>query len=157
MTPIHVRTYRPDDLPALQRLYYETIHKVSSADYTQEQVDAWAPAQPDTARWQEKLSHQEVVVAELGGELVGFCSWDHSGYLDFLYVHHAHQRKGVATALYAAAESALKSKSQGRIHTQASTTAQPFFTQQGFRLVKQQTVSIRGVKLPNAIMEKPLE
>ena len=67
MSAIHVRTYRPEDLPALQRLYFETIHKVSRADYTQEQVDAWAPAEPDTARWQEKLSHQEVVVAEVTG------------------------------------------------------------------------------------------
>jgi putative acetyltransferase len=152
-----LRPYRPEDLPALQRLYYETIHTVNRADYTQEQLNAWAPTQPDMARWQKKLAEQEVIVAESDHEIVGFCSWDATGYLDFLYVHHAHQRKGIASALYERAERSLKAKSQGRIHTQASTTAQPFFTQQGFRVVKQQTVSMRGVKLANTIMEKPLE
>jgi GNAT superfamily N-acetyltransferase len=151
-----LRPYHPDDLPVLVRLFHDTIHKVALGSYSQTQVEAWAPAEPDLDRWRQKLHGEEVLVADLGDEIVGFCSWDSSGYLDFLYVHHAHQRQGVAAALYAVAEAELKRKGQSRIHTQASLTAQPFFLKHGFRLVKHQTVQVRGVNLPNAVMEKLL-
>jgi len=151
-----LRPYHPDDLPALAQLYHDTIHAVGRRDYSQAQVDAWAPLQADLARWRDKLTKEEVILAELSGVIVGFCSWDDAGYLDFLYVHHLHQRKGIAAALYAAAEQALCAKGLKRIHTQASVTAQPFFLRQGYRVVKHQLVNVRGVDLPNAVMEKAL-
>jgi len=149
-----LRPYHPDDLPALAQLYRDTIHAVARKDYTQVQVDAWAPEQIDLGRWREKLSNEEVLVAEEAGSIVGFCSWDQTGYLDFLYLHRGHQRQGVATALYTAAEQALRAKGLTRLHTQASVTAQPFFVRQGYRVVKHQLVNVRGVELPNAVMEK---
>ena len=151
-----LRPFRPEDLPAVLRLFRETVHTVNRADYSEAQVNAWAPAEPDQERWRAKLASEEAIVAKLDGEIVGFCSWTAEGCLDFLYVHHAHQRKGIATALYQAAEQTLKSKALARIHTQASTTAQPFFTRQGFQTVRHQTVKANGVPMPNAVMEKPL-
>ncbi len=152
-----LRRFRPDDLPCLARLFYATVHAVARGDYSQVQVEAWAPAKPDLGRWRRKLAGEEVIVAELAGQIVGFCSWDSAGYLDLLYVHHAYQRQGIATALYVAAERALRAKGLTRILTQASLTAQPFFIRQGFRLVRHQEVPVRGVKLPNAVMAKTLE
>lgn len=154
---ITLRPYRPEDLPALGQLYHDTIHQVACRDYTPAQVAAWAPEQTDWDRWRQKLAAEEVVVAEIGGELAGFCSWDGTGHVDFLYVHHAHQRRGVAAALYAAAEAALSAQGLRRLHTQASVTAQPFFLSRGFKVVRHQTVNVRGVDLPNAVMEKLLE
>ncbi len=153
---MNLRAYQPDDLPHLARLFRDTIRTVNLGDYTPAQVAAWAPDTPDLERWRTKLAGEETVVAELAGEIVGFCSWEDSGYLDFLYVHQARQRQGVATGLYAAAESALRAKGLARVHTQASVTAQPFFLRQGFRLLRHQTVQVRGVGLPNAVMEKAL-
>ncbi|MBI2517897.1 MAG: GNAT family N-acetyltransferase [Opitutae bacterium] len=155
-TPPTLRPYRPEDAPALAQLFRETIHTVNRRDYTPAQVEAWAPAQIDLARWQAKLASEEVVVAEVGGELAGFCSWTADGYLNFIFVHHAQQRKGIAAALYTAAEQALRAQGLARIHTQASVTAQPFFARQGFTVVKHQLVHVRGVDLPNAVMEKSL-
>lgn len=153
---ITLRACRPDDLPALTRLFRETIHAVNRRDYTAEQLAAWAPARTDLGRWRQKFAAETVVVAELDNQPVGFCSWTPDGYLDFLYVHRTHQRKGVATVLYAEAERVLRTKGLRRIHTQASITAQPFFARQGFKVVKHQTVRVRGVDLPNAVMEKSL-
>jgi putative acetyltransferase len=151
-----LRSYRNEDLPALVALFHDSVHRVTAVDYTPEQLSAWAPAEPDMESWQLKLAAEEVVVAEFAGELVGFCSWDATGYLDFLYVDPARQRQGIATALCARAEKALPAKNVSRIHTQSSLTAEPFFLRQGFRLVKHQTVHVRGVALTNAVMEKPL-
>jgi putative acetyltransferase len=153
---MQLRAYHPDDLPHLVRLFRDTVRAVNLGDYTPTQVETWAPDNADLDRWRAKLAGEETVVAVLAGEIVGFCSWDESGYLDFLYVHCAYQRKGVATALYAAAETALRAKGVARVHAQASVTAQPFFLRHGFRLVRHQTVRVRGVDLPNAVMEKAL-
>lgn len=154
--PTTLRPYHLEDAPVLAQLFRETVHTVNRRDYTPAQAEAWAPAQIDLERWRTKLSGEEVVVAEISGEIVGFCSWTADGYLDFIFVHHAHQRKGIAAALYSAAEQALRARGLTRIHTQASVTAQPFFARQGFTVVKHQLVHVRGVDLPNAVMEKTL-
>jgi putative acetyltransferase len=153
---VTLRPYVPADLPVLARLFHDTVHQVNQADYTSEQLAAWAPNDPDVARWQAKFSGEEVIVAEQAGEIVGFCSWDEAGCLDFLYVHHAHQRQGIASLLYAAAEAALRRKALATIHANVSLTAHPFFARQGFETVHEQKVQVRGVELPNARMEKRL-
>ncbi len=155
MTPeIIYRPYRAADLPAIAVLFRETIHTVNRRDYTPAQVEAWAPQQTDLARWQQKLASEEVVLAESAGEVIGFCAWTLDGYVDFLYVHHVHQRKGIAQKLYDACERRLRELGCTRLHTQASVTAQPFFLRQGYTVVRHQTVNVRGVDLPNAVMEK---
>ena len=40
---IHIRHYQDGDAQQIAQIYYNTIHKVNTKDYTQEQVDAWAP------------------------------------------------------------------------------------------------------------------
>ena len=151
-----IRPYAHDDLSDLARLFTDTIHAVNRGDYTPAQVDAWAPRPPDLARWRAKLAQETVIVAELAGALIGFCAWDESGCLDFLFVHPAHQRKGIAAALHSVTELSLRAKGLGRIQTQASITAQPFFLNRGYRLLTHQTVTVRGVELANAVMEKIL-
>ena len=157
MSPtVILRPYRSDDLGAVVQLFHDTVHQVNRRDYTQAQVDAWAPDEANLERWQRKLAVEQVVVAEQADAIVGFCSWDDTGYLDFLYVHHAHQRKGIASMLYAAAESALRANALPRVYAQASLTAEPFFIRQGFHLVRHQFVDVRGVSVPNRVMEKSL-
>ena len=152
-----LRPCRPDDIPAMIRLFRETIHTVNRRDYSPAQLAAWAPEQIDEARWRAKLATQDGVIAEIDGQMAGYCTWDTSGYVDLLYVHYAFQRRGVATAVHGAAEQALRTRGVKLAHTQASVTAQPFFLRQGYRLVRHQIVHVRGVDLPNAIMEKVLE
>ena len=44
----------------------------------------------------------------------------------------------------------------GRVFTEASVTARPFFERRGFRVVRERRVARRGVQLTNFAMEKPL-
>ena len=129
---------------------------MNAADYTPEQLAAWAPAEGNSARWLSLVNQSAVRLAWRGDQLVGFGAWTQAGYLDLLYVHHAHQRQGIASRLYAAAEADLRGRGVPRIHTVASVTAQPFFLRKGFALVRAQWVEVRGVRMPNAIMEKTL-
>ena len=110
LPPIKIRAYQSAVLAGLTRLFHDTIHRVNLGDYTQTQVDAWAPAQPDLERWQRKLAAEEVIVAEVDGEIAGYCSWTPAGYIDFLYVYPAWQRRGIASTLYLSAEAALRAR-----------------------------------------------
>ena len=38
---IRVRRYREGDLAEVAELFYETVHSVNAADYTEEQLSAW--------------------------------------------------------------------------------------------------------------------
>ena len=107
---MELRKYRPRDCEEMARLFYDTVHTVNAADYTKEQLDAWAPAGgPDLAAWDESFRAHLTLIAELDGKLAGFGDMDTAcGYLDRLYVHKDFQGRGVATALCGALEQAAR-------------------------------------------------
>ena len=41
-----IRDYEGEDAPRVARLFYETVRSVNRADYSEEQVRAWAPGVP---------------------------------------------------------------------------------------------------------------
>ena len=48
---IKIRKYTPSDLPEIAQLFYNTVHTVNAADYSDEQLDAWADGQVDLEKW----------------------------------------------------------------------------------------------------------
>ena len=146
-----IRKYVPSDCRELTELFYDTVHSVNAGDYTQEQLHAWADGHPDLKKWNRSLSEHNTVVAVEDGLIVGFGDIDETGYLDRLYVHKAHQRKGIGTAIC----DALEQMAAGRkITVHASITAKPFFENRGYRQVKEQQVYRQGVSLTNYVMER---
>lgn len=63
---------------------------------------------------------------------------------------------GVAGSLVSRLEEEAMKFNLPEIDTEASITAKPFFERQGYIVVKEQTVEIRGVKLTNYKMIKRL-
>ena len=107
---MEIREYRPEDCRELAALFYDTVHEVNAADYT------------NTA-----------------------------GYLDRLYVHKDYQKKGIASALCDRLE---ENCAAAYFTTHASITARPFFEKRGYRVMKEQQVVRKGVKLTNYVMKK---
>ena len=145
-----IRKYRPEDCAATARLFYDTVHTVNAADYTQAQLDVWATGTVDSDRWNASFLSHDTVVAEENGEILGFGDMDETGYLDRLYVHRDYQRRGIATVICDELEGAVL----GKITTHASVTAKPFFENRGYRVVRAQQVERQGVLLTNFVMEK---
>ena len=79
---------------ALRALFYETVHTVCAADYTAEELDAWAPRDYDRAAWGRTLRARCTLAAEAEGVLAGFGNIGPDGYLDLLYVGWAFQGRG---------------------------------------------------------------
>lgn len=152
---IGLQPYQPGEAAALAGLFYRTVHAVCLGDYSQEQVNAWADGTVDVEAWERSFLLHHALVARIGGEIVGFADLD-GEYLDRLYVHKDHQRKGVATALVQALEQEARDQRKKTITTHASITARPFFEKRGYRVAREQQVERKGVLLTNFVMEKAL-
>lgn len=135
----------------MARLFYETVHTVNAADYSREQLDAWATGEVDLDAWNASFLAHRTLVAEVNGILAGFGDMDEYGYLDRLYVHKDCQRQGIARAICDALEGTSAAQS---FTTHVSITARPFFENRGYTVVKEQQVERRGVRLTNFVMEK---
>lgn len=135
---ILIREYSSANLHHLLYLFHETAHNINIRDYTQEQVNAWAPDHINRDLWDKTLSDHITLVAVKNDLIVGFGDIDNSGYLDHLYVHHNYQGQGIATALCDKLESAVTVNS---ITVHASITAVPFFTKRSYRIIKSQRVT----------------
>ena len=146
-----LRSYRSDDLEAILALFYDTIHSVNLRDYSPAEADAWAPKNPDRARWEHNLSSQDTLVAEQDGQIVGFANWDRADHFDCLYVHKDYQGRGVASGICDVLEAAVSGK---KLSVHASITARPFFEKRGYKVVKEQQVERQGVFLTNYVMER---
>lgn len=92
-----IRAYQPFDAVPLAALFYQTVHTVNRRDYTEKQLDAWAPKDIDLGAWDRSLQVHHTLVAVEDGCAVGFGDIDsNTGYLDRLYVHKDHQGMGIA-------------------------------------------------------------
>ena len=134
-----VRKYKETDCRETAALFYETVHNVNRRDYSRRQCEAWAPEKRNLTAWNERFLRHFSFVA------------DDDGYLDRLFVHKDHQRRGAASALCRELENAA---SFVRITTHASITARPFFEKRGYRVLKEQQAERDGVLLTNYLMEK---
>lgn len=147
-----IRRYEPEDLGQITALFYDTVHTVNAADYSPEQLDAWADGAPDLDRWNGSLlAHHSLVAVEGRDLIVGFGDIDGTGYLDRLYVHKDRQGLGIATALCDRLERAVDAPV---LTTHASITARPFFEGRGYRVLREQRVERHGVRMTNYVMEK---
>ena len=147
-----IRRYEPEDLGQITALFYDTVHTVNAADYSPEQLDAWADGAPDLDRWNGSLlAHHSLVAVEGRDLIVGFGDIDATGYLDRLYVHKDRQGLGIATALCDRLERAVDAPV---LTTHASITARPFFEGRGYRVLREQRVERHGVRMTNYVMEK---
>lgn len=154
---INIREMLASDLDVCIGLFQETVQTINQRDYTQEQLDAWAPKKIDNRKNWETLLNNISYVAEIYDQIVGFADLSVNGYLDRLFVHKDYQGEGVATALMNKIEEQAKSLRLKEIKAEVSITAKPFFEKFGFKIVKQQAVEIRGVELTNYLMIKRLK
>jgi putative acetyltransferase len=151
-----LRAYAPEDLGALLALFSRSVHGLGGRDYTPAQLAAWAPDPPDREAWAERLGTGGVFVCERAGGLAGFVRVDAEGCLDLLYVAPEHARSGVARLLCERALAWARARGLARLVADVSLGARPFFERMGFRLLAEQTVERRGVRLTNLRMERPL-
>lgn len=151
---IDIRKATPEDLEELQALFVNTITSTCAKDYSTKQIEAWTSSIGNIDRWNRLILNQYTIVADFEGVIVGFAALDDSDYLDFLYVHTDHQRKGIATQLYDALK--LESLREGsyKLHADVSLSARPFFESKGFEMESENKKDINGIEILNYRMQE---
>lgn len=153
---IRLRAYQQCDARAITDLFHETVHTINRRDYSEAQVQAWAPLPIDYAAWEARLQRTRPLVAEVAGEIAGFAELQPDGHIDCFYVHKSYQGMGVGGALLAAIERRACCACLPQLSVHASLTAVAFFRRRGFIAIRQNVVVRRGEQLVNVVMAKSL-
>jgi putative acetyltransferase len=80
---VKIRKFKETDIEEIVSLFYETVHSVNSKDYSQAQLDAWAPIDEKESKvksWKESLGQNITFVAKVNDKVVGFSDLTHTGY-----------------------------------------------------------------------------
>lgn len=155
-----VRKGQLDDLAELRNLFMNTVAEICKTDYNSNQIEAWiydTKNNVNQKRWIDVLTKQFVLVAQTENQIAGFVTLDNGNYIDFLFVHKDHQRKGIANRLYIEIENEARRQQKTMLTSDVSKTARPFFEKNGFKIVKEQVVDKKGVKLINYKMTKAID
>jgi GNAT superfamily N-acetyltransferase len=154
--PMNVRRFRVGDEEELWRLYHDTTRKIVGRDYTQEQVERWAPDQKPS-EWDENFGKKIPFIAEEDGKIVGFAELEPTGHVDHFYCHYQWQRKGVGKLLLQALEGEAIRLEINWLFTEVSLTAREFFLSRGFEIVRLEENLICGAIAKRFQMRKALK
>ena len=151
-----IRQATQQDASEIMKLFYETIHAINIRDYSQEQVNAWAPDTMTVDKWVKRQDTKQTFVADHNGQIVGFAELEPDGHIDCFYTHKDFQGQRVGTQLLDTIVTQVIQLQLSRLFVEVSITARPFFERRGFAIVKPQEVECRGVNLLNFVMERYL-
>lgn len=154
---ITIRDFQEADAPTLWALFFNTVRNVNRRDYTEQQVKAWAQEGFDSQLWLKKMISIQPFVAELDGVIVGYSDVQPSGLVDHFFCHHEYQGQGVGRVLMIHVIKQAEAKGLGRIYSEVSITARPFYEHMGFTVVNEQQIEVRGATLTNYVMERHLD
>lgn len=155
--PVQIRAYRSEDARATLEVFTAAVLETASADYTPEQLEAWArPQRRDLTEWNAAMLSRRSIVAECRGAVVGFSDVSRKGYIDMVYVAPEHTRRGIASSLMQHIETLARREQQPLVTAHVSLTARPFFEGQGFVVETELSAERGGVQLTNFLMRKRL-
>ncbi|CAO1649002.1 N-acetyltransferase domain-containing protein [Salinibacterium sp. NYA9b] len=156
-TPIDVRPYRPADAVPTLAVFLSAITVTASADYSPEQIAAWARAnEREVPAWNQSMRARNSFVAVVDGEIAGFSDVSSDGDIDMMFVSPQHLRQGVASALLTFIEVVARERACPLLSANVSVTARPFFEKRGFQVEAEQHPVMNGVPLMNFRMTKSL-
>ena len=149
-----VRKFHSSDAYSLWQLQFQTIREVCLKDYSQLQVAAWAPDVYQPQTWLARMISHDPFIVEIDNNIAGYADIQADGYIDHFYCSKHYIGKGVGGCLMRHILSQAKANKVSRLYAQVSITAKPFFQHFGFKVIKIQTVNVRGVDLQNYVMER---
>lgn len=151
---IKIRPFEEHDASVLWDLFYHTIRFVNRRDYSQEQVEAWAPDNLDPQIWRNKMSSLSPYIAEIDNVIVGYADLQPDGLVDHFFCHCRYQGQGVGRALMEHVLEVGRTRGIKSFYSEVSLTARPFYQHMGFEVETQQLIHVRGHSLTNFVMRK---
>jgi putative acetyltransferase len=152
-----IRNFNIGDEEAIWSVFYDSVHQIASANYTETQVNAWASKEVDPIVWAKHIQKLKPFVVEVEQQIVAYADLQADGLIDHFFVSPLFTRQGVGSLLMQQIRQKAAQQNLDRLFSHVSLTAKPFFTHWGFTVEKAQTVTIRNVQLNNFLMVKTLK
>lgn len=105
MIPFEYRKATREDIPELTRFFKETIGEVYGHILSRERLEPWLEG--DMMDQEVNNLWQNMIVAEKGGAVMGVAARS-DDMIHLLWIHPAHQRKGIGSALLDIVETEVK-------------------------------------------------
>jgi putative acetyltransferase len=137
------------DAEAICVMHIRSIRELCAQDYTPEQIEAWAGPKL-AAHYLEPIRGKRLVVAELGGRVVGMGDYHvTANEICAVYVDPDFGGQGIGRALFQAVTNALRARGCTEAVLDASITSVGFYEAMGCRIVEQRMHPFRpGVSIP---------
>lgn len=136
-------------------MHVESIRVNCAADYTPEQIEAWAgPKRPE--HYVDAMSHGEVMfVAESDDQIVGFAALN-GDEIKAVYVSPRSIRQGIGQSLLQTIETHAIRSGLSRTRLNSTITAIRFYEAHGYTRGEQTIHRMKGVDIPCISMSKEL-
>jgi putative acetyltransferase len=134
---------------------FDAVRKGDSP-YDEQQRQAWLAAPPAGPEWEERLSAQDIVVAETDGRAVGFMSLGEEGYIDLVFIRPEARNNGLFRKMFERVEHKAMARGDRRLWVHASLAARPVFEAVGFTVERSEWVKLGTEQLQRFEMEKTL-
>ncbi len=152
-----IRPYTSADLEQSIALFTQTVHTVSSSYYSPEEVEAWAPLQPDITIWEQNFQGKYALVMDSANVITGFgCLHADGSSINMLFTHHAHQNEGIGSSILAALEAEAVRRGNKEIFLTTSATAWPFYQKRGYNYYKSEKKAYGSIVFDCQILRKAL-
>ena len=150
-----LKTAIESDLPALAKLFDDSVRQVAPQKYSPEQVDAWAASATDTEFFSRFILESTTFIAE-ENNLLGFggIRITTAGQITSLYVRGNCNRKGVGSKLLEKILEYARINQCDRLYTEASEFSKPLFEKFGFEIYGEEEVMRNGVLFQRSLMQK---
>ncbi len=143
-----------NDLPLMQRLFYQTVTMYGSKIFTKEEIKIYSRLATNKIYWQNKFRNDHVYNAKLNGEIVGSFSMSSKGNIEYVFVHQNYMGRGIARDLYNTIEEVARNTNIKTLTTEINLLTRAFFEKYGFEIVKNavqvaggnEVVSYSGIK-----------
>ncbi|MFT5511667.1 MAG: putative acetyltransferase [Bacteroidia bacterium] len=144
------------DIPSLIEVFETGISQAAKADYSPLEIQSWLETAQIATRWSRLIEEQYVLIVLEGNKVVGFGSLKGEDYVDFIYVHGQHLRKGIAQRVLDALISKAVFQNVDFLCSDVSLTAKPFFEKNGFKVIHKNENQRGNEVLINFRMRKAL-
>ncbi len=150
-----LRPARPGEGAALFDTTVESVRALAAGRYSPEQIAGWMGAR-SPAYYEDIIARGRTVVAEAGGEVVGFVDAE-PGEVTRLFLKPKAAGRGLGGRLLALGIAAARQWHDGAITVEATLNAERFYARHGFLRVRTGFFShgLGGAPIEVVVMERP--
>ena len=148
-----IRAMEPADTETIHAIHGMCLQCTLLGRYSREQIDAWMAGRTPQGYLRAAEAGEAFFVAEEGGAVVGYASWQEDELLS-LFVHPDFQGRGIGSALMSACFDDAERRNATISIVKSVLGAEEFYGRHGFLIVGPGSTSKRGVIIPDTRMHR---